>query len=595
MKKLAMIILVMFIGVSCNQGGNVQHEAQAFLDNYTDTFLKLYYEEAKAEWKSNTYIVEDDEKTAAATQKAKEAKAEFTGSKENIEKARALLEHKNQLTGLQVKQLEAVLYLAAQNPQTIPELVSEKIKAETKQVEKLFGFDFKIGEKPVSTNDIDKVLREENNLKKRLQAWEASKEVGNVLKPGMVELQRLRNETVQALGYSDYFAYQVSEYGMTTEEMLEMNRQFSEDVRPLYRELHTYARYEFAKKYGVSDVPDMLPAHWLPNRWGQDWSAMVSVEGIDLDGVLEQKSAEWINKQGEQFYISMGFEAMPESFWEKSSLYPLSPDAGHKKNNHASAWHMDLQDDVRSLMSVIPNAEWYETVHHELGHIYYYIAYTNPNVPPLLREGANRAYHEAVGTLLGLAAMQKPFLEHLELIPKGTKTDEMQTLLREALNYIVFIPWSAGVMTEFEYELYSNNLSADQFNAKWWELKRKYQGIVPPNERGEEYNDAASKTHITDDAAQYYDYALSNVQLFQLHNHIASEILKQDPRATNYYGSKETGAFLNSILEKGASEDWRKLLREKVGEDLNAKAMLNYFSPLMDYLKEVNKGREYTL
>lgn len=322
---------------------------------------------------------------------------------------------------------------------------------------------------------------------------------------------------------------------------------------------------------------------------------MVSVEGIDLDEVLGEKSAEWLNKQSERFYISMGFEELPQSFWDKSSLYPLPPGSDHKKNNHASAWHMDLQEDVRSLMSVIPNADWYETVHHELGHVYYYIAYTNPNVPPLLREGANRAYHEAVGSLLGFAAMQKPFLTHLNLIPEGTESDEMQTLLKEALNFIVFIPWSAGVMTEFEYELYSKNLSKDAFNKKWWELKRQYQGIVPPSERGEEYCDATSKTHISDDAAQYYDYALSNVQLFQLHNHIATKILKQDPRSTNYYGSKETGTFLNSILSKGASQDWRELLREKIGEDLSAKAMLNYFEPLMEYLKEANKGREYTL
>ncbi|MDQ7053817.1 MAG: M2 family metallopeptidase [candidate division KSB1 bacterium] len=136
-------------------------------------------------------------------------------------------------------------------------------------------------------------------------------------------------------------------------------------------------------------------------------------------------------------------------------------------------------------MSVVPNAEWYETVHHELGHIYYFLEYSRPEVPILLREGANRAFHEGMGSLLGLAAMQKPFLAHLDLLPADAQTDEMRTLLKEALNYIVFIPWSAGVMTEFEYELYANDLPADQFNRKWWELKKTYQGIVPPSPRGE--------------------------------------------------------------------------------------------------------------
>lgn len=74
---------------------------------------------------------------------------------------------------------------------------------------------------------------------------------------------------------------------------------------------------------------------------------------------------------------------------------------------------MNLNQDVRSLMSIIPNAEWYETTHHELGHIYYYLEYSKSEIPPVLRKGANRAYHEAIGSMLGLAAMQKPFLENL--------------------------------------------------------------------------------------------------------------------------------------------------------------------------------------
>jgi peptidyl-dipeptidase A len=367
------------------------------------------------------------------------------------------------------------------------------------------------------------------------------------------------------------------------------------EIWPFYRELHTWARYTLAEKYGVKEVPDMIPAHWLPNRWGQDWTALVKVEGLDLDAKLKEKEAEWLVKQAESFYVSLGFQPLPQSFWDKSSLYPVPEGENYKKNNHASAWHFDLDKDVRSLMSVIPNADWYETTHHELGHIYYYMSYSTPQVPILMRKGANRAYHEAVGSMLGLAAMQKPFIEGIGLFPEGQPADSIQTMLKEALNYIVFIPWSAGVMTEFEYSLYAENLPADQYNAKWWELVRKYQGIVPPNERPADGCDAATKTHINDDAAQYYDYALSYILLFQLHDHIARNILHQDPHATNYYGSKEVGAFLTSILSPGGTRDWRELTREATGSDVSAQAMLRYFEPLMAYLQEQNKGRTHTL
>ena len=579
---------------SCSPGEQSGDETQAFLDDYNQTYQELYTTVSEAEWQLNTRIVEGDTTAKWAAEQAHEELAAFTGSKENIEQATQYLERKTDLTDLQVRQLEAILYNAGSNPETAGEAVKARIKAETKQTGDLFGFDFKIDGQSVSTNEIDRRLIESTDMNERLKAWEASKEVGKALKDGLHDLQQLRNECVQALGYEDYFNYQVSEYGMTTQEMLDLNRQFINEVWPLYRELHTWARYQLAGKYN-EEVPEMLPAHWLPNRWGQEWTGIINVEGLNVDDNLKDKSAGWIVKEGENFYVSLGFDSLPQSFYEKSSLYPLPEGAGYKKNNHASAWHVNLGDDVRSLMSVEPNARWWETTLHELGHVYYFMSYTNPDVPVILRNGANRAYHEAIGSLIGLASLQKPFLMQYGLVDEGAETDEIQTLLNEALNYVILIPWAAGVMTEFEHELYANNLPVDQYNQKWWEIKKKYQGIVPPSVRGEEFCDAASKTHINNDAAQYYDYALSFVLLFQLHDHISREILQQDPHATNYYGNKEVGNFLHDLMYPGASVDWREHLEETIGSEMSAKPLLDYFSPLMEYLKEVNQGRNYTL
>ena len=602
MKKIIFCSLVLACFTACKDEPKqkqaneaLKAEAQAFLDDYTATYVKLYYDSSLAEWDANTHIVAGDSTNAQNVQKANEAFAKFTGSTDVIEKTKKFLEQKDELDTVQVRQLKTILYSAANNPETVSDLVKQRITAENAQNELLFGYDFKVNGTSVSTGDMDEVLRASTNENERLKHWEASKEVGKTLKDGLDNLRNLRNETVGALGYDDYFSYQVSNYDMTRQEMLDEMNKMVREVWPLYRELHTWARYELAKKYNAKEVPEYIPAHWLPNRWGQDWSGLVSVEGLDIDGVLKDKEPEWIVKEGENFYKSIGFEALPASFYEKSSMYPLPKDAAYKKNNHASAWHMNLENDLRCLMSVEANAEYYETVHHELGHIYYYQAYTNPNVPPLLRGGANRGFHEAIGSLLGLAAMQKPFLVEKGLVDPNTKIDETQNLLKEALNYVVFLPFSAGVMTEFENSLYAEGLPKEQFNQKWWELAKKYQGMVPPSERGEEFADATSKTHINNDAAQYYDYAISYILLFQIHDHIAKNILKQDPHATNYYGNKDVGNFLKEILQTGANNDWRQLLQESVGSSLSAKPMLEYFEPLMPYLKEQNKGRKYTL
>ncbi len=596
------ILAFVILASACNnskQGGSdnaaVQAQAQKFLDAYNAQYQKLTIVASETSWKSNTYIVEGDTATKNATNRSAEAMAVFTGSTSNIDSAKKYLAIKEQLTALQVKQFQFVLYTAANNPESLKDMVKERITAETEQNDKLFGYNFMLDGKKVSTNEIDAILSKETNVEKREKAWESSKQVGLVLKDGLANLQQLRNNTVKPLGYSDYFSYQVSDYGMSSEEMMKMNQQMIKDIWPLYRELHTWARYELAKKYNVKEVPEYLPAHWLSNRWGQDWSGLVEVKGLNLDSVLKSKSKEWMVEQAERFYVSLGLPNLPKTFYTKSDLFPAPPNAAYKKNNHASAWHMDLDQDVRSLMSIEPNSEWYETLHHELGHIYYYLCYSNPEVPYVLRSGANRAYHEGFGSMIGMAAMQKPFLAGLNLIPADAKTDETQTLLKEALNYIVFIPWSAGVMTNFEHDLYSKNLPTDKYNSTWWDLVKKYQGIVPPNQRGEEYCDAASKTHINNDAAQYYDYALSFLFIFQVHEHIAKEILHQDPHSTNYYGSKEVGTFLRNIMSPGASKDWREVFKANTGEDLSAKAMVNYFMPLMDYLKKENAGRKYTL
>ena len=242
----------------------------------------------------------------------------------------------------------------------------------------------------------------------------------------------------------------------------------------------------------------------------------MSVEGLDVAAALSEKSPEWIVREGEQFFISLGFDPLPESFWELSSLYPLPPDAPYKKNTHASAWHLDLDQDMRSLMSVESNPEWWETSLHELGHIYYYQSYSRPEVPLVLRGGANRAYHEGIGSMMGLASLQRSFLVSRGLVPADAEVDQIQQLLKEALTYIVFIPFSAGTMTRFEHALYVEELPPDQFNAKWWDLVWQYQGVSAPGTRGEEYADALTKTHINNDPAQYYDYALSYALLFHV-------------------------------------------------------------------------------
>jgi peptidyl-dipeptidase A len=594
MKKLIALILFAMVlySVADTQEESVQKRADTFLEFFNPLYRRVYTVASEAEWKASTDVKDQNTGERIGANKAFSV---FIGDPYFIEQSQEFLKSKDQLKPITVRQLNKILYAAAHSPGTVPDLVNRRVEAEAEQSATLDGYQFCLERKgndcskPITPNMIDEALVTSNDLNQRKKYWDVSKEIGAALKPGLIELQELRNKIAQATGFSSYFALEVSDFGMNVKEMMDLNEKIVSDLKPLYQQLHTWAKYKLAERY-KQPVPKMIPAHWLGNRWGQAWPGLA--EGVDLDPLVKNKSPEWLIKQAERFYMSMGMPAMPETFWTKSDLYELPPDAPRKKNTHASAWHIDLDKDVRSLMSVKANFRWFETTHHELGHIYYYIAYSNPDVPVLLRSGANRAFHEGIGYLIASASRQIPYLKEIKLMPHDAKIDQTQWLLNEALdNAVIFQQFSAGTMTHWEHDFYEKNLSKDEFNKRWWEYAMKYQGIEPPSSRGEEYCDAATKTHINDDPAQYYDYALSYVVQYQLHDYIAKKILKQDPHSCNYYGNKEVGKFLTDILKLGATRDWREVIKEKTGEELSTRAMVEYFQPLMEYLQKENAGR----
>lgn len=574
-------------------GQSPQQQADEFLEIYSDLTQKLYAITAEAYWNSATDVTDLHVGERIGAEKAMAAVA---GSPWVINTVRGLLGRENRLDDSTQRQLRKVLLSAAEYPGTIPDVVAARVAAEARQSAILDSFEFcaeRSGpscRQPITPNEIDGILVDSRDEAERRRIWEVSKQVGPALKEGIVELRDLRNEVAREMGYDSFFALQVADYGMTVDEMMAMMERFVADLQPLYDQLHTWTRHELAARFG-QPVPERIPAHWIGNRWAQAWPGLS--EGIDLNSLVGDRPPEWIVKQAEAFYTSMGLPQLPASFYEKSDLYPLPAGSERRKNTHASAWHMDLELDVRSLMSVESNWRWFETSHHELGHIYYYLAYTEAGVPLTLREGANRAFHEAIGDLLGIASRQPAYLREIGLLDAEAEIDEVAWLLDEALDQaVVFLPFSAGTMSFFERDLYENELPAAEFNRRWWEHAGRFQGIAPPTERGEEHCDACTKTHITDDPGQYYDYAMAFVIKYQLHTYIAQNILGQDPRNCNYYGNEEVGKFLWDLLRLGATRDWREVLREKTGEEVSTRAMLEYFEPLVAYLEEENRGRQ---
>jgi Oligoendopeptidase F len=572
---------------SFGANSSLQDRADQFLALANAGYQALYKVNSEAQWIAVTDVTPEHD---AAAESSGKAAAAFNGNPALINEARDLLAHRRELNELTVRQLNQLLLNAAEGPMTNPDLVAKRVAAETKQASILNSFEFKLNGQPLTANEIDDRLAKSGDLNERKAVWEASKGSGPALKPNLVVLRDLRNGVAREMKYPDYFALEVASYGMTSDEMLKLQESWMATLRPLYLQLHTWAKYKLAEKFH-QPVPRKIPAHWLNNRWSQEWPGLV--EAADIDKYFEGRQAEWVIKTAEQFYTGLGFAPLPATFWQRSDLYPLPAGSKRKKNTHASCWHIDLQDDIRSLQSIEPDSKWFFTAHHELGHGYYFKAYSRPEVPYLLRIGAAPGFHEGAGELIALASSQVPYLQSRGILPADFKADKTAFLLDDALaRSIPFIFFASGTMTHWEADIYAHGLPPDQWNACWWKYVGDMQGVEPPSPRGEEFCDAATKTHINDNPAYYYNYAFATVFKFQLHDYIARKILHQDPQSCNYADNKEVGIWLNNILKKGGTEDWRKVLKEATGEDISTRAMADYFRPLQGWLEEQNKERQ---
>jgi len=586
-KSLVLVFPFLLLPLKTFAASPIQERADRFLAFANAGYQALYRVNSEAQWVAVTDVTPEHDAAAEATGKAYAA---FNGNTALITEARDLLTHQKELNQVTVRQLKQLLLNAAEGPMTNPDLVAKRVAAETKQASLMNGFEFKLNGQKITANQIDDKLEKSTDLGERKAVWEASKEIGPALKQNLVTLRDLRNGVAKEMKYPDYFALEVAAYGMTTDEMLKMLEEWMTTLRPLYLQLHTWVKYKLADKFH-QPVPKKIPAQWIGNRWAQEWPGLV--EAANIDKYFEGRKPEWIIRTAEQFYTGLGFPSLPESFWPKSDLYPVPPNEKRKKNTHASCWHVDLEHDIRSLQSIEPNARWFFTAHHELGHGHYFMAYTRPEVPYLLRIGAAPGFHEGIGELISLASSQLPYLQSRGVLPADFTADKTAFLLDDALaRSVPFIYFSCGVMPHWEADIYAHNLPPNQWNARWWKYVSDFQGVEPPSPRGEEFCDAATKTHINDNPAYYYNYAFATVFKFQLHDYIARKILHQPPQSCNYADDKAVGTWLNNILKKGGTEDWRKVLKEATGEDISTRAMMDYFKPLMTWLEEQNKGRQ---
>ena len=447
-------------------------------------------------------------------------------------------------------------------------------------------------------SDLEEKMATARDYDELLAYWKGWRDVAAPMRDKYVRFVELANEGASELGYANVGEMWRSAYDMSPAEFQGESAKLWEQVKPMYDELHCHVRAKLGDVYGEDKVPQdgPIPAHLLGNMWSQQWSSLYDlitpypgVGDIDVDSTLKTKnfSPQEMVRSAENFYSSLGMERLPDTFWERSQF---SRPQDRDVDCYASAWGMDGGNDVRIKMCIAQTYDELRVIYHELGHNYYQRAYKDQ--APLLQGAAHDGFHEAIGDTVVLS-MTPGYLKEVGLV-KSADADERAVINRQmqmALDGVAFLPFGK-LIDEWRWGVFSGDITPDNYTQAWWDLRTKYQGIAPPIERTEADFDPGAKYHIPANVP-YSRYFLARILQFQFHRSLCKTAGHEgDLHACSIYGSKEAGEKLHAMLEAGASQPWQDTLELMTGtREMDATAIIDYFAPLMAYLKEENEGR----
>jgi len=588
----ATVILVAGVLVSCSGGGApTAADADSFMEAAEAELLESWIKAERAAWVQSNFITDDTEAIAA------DALAELVAATGRLAKESTRYDGLDLPydTARKIDLLKTSLPLAAPGD---PTSQAEMTKTTT-EMESIYGKGeyCRDGEDCLDLGELENLMAESRNPDELLEAWKGWRTISPPIRDLYTRFVELGNEGARDLGFSDLGAMWRSGYDMPPEEFAAELDRLYEQIRPLYEALHCHVRARLAEEYGTDVVPEgePIPAHLLGNMWAQSWGYIYELvapresdPGFDLTERLRKEGvdAREMVRYGERFFTSLGFEPLPETFWQRSLF---TKPADREVVCHASAWDIDYVDDLRIKMCIEVNDEDFATIHHELGHNFYQRAYNAQ--PPLYRNSANDGFHEGVGDTISLS-VTPDYLVQVGLLDRAPDSSaDLGLLMRMALDKIAFLPWGL-VVDQWRWKVFSGEVGPGDYNQAWWDLREKYQGVVAPVPRSEADFDPGAKYHVPANTP-YARYFLAGILQFQFHRGLCDLTGYEGPlNRCSIYGNAEAGERLIRMLEMGSSRPWPEALEVATGQrEMDASVILDYFAPLQTWLDEQNEGR----
>jgi peptidyl-dipeptidase A len=565
-------------------------EAQDFMNKAEARLADLSIKDNQANWVHENFITDDTEALAA------DVNDEVTAV------TTELVEQAKRFDGLKLPPELARKFLLLKLSLTAPGPKDPALRREMSQLAVSLDSDYGKGKycdssgKCLDITAIEKIMGESRDPEQLKQVWIGWHAVGAPMRDRYARFVELSNQGARDLGFKDTGVLWRAGYDMPPDRFSAELDRLWEQVRPLYLSLYTFVRARLSQKYGAQVVSPNGPirADLLGNPWAQEWGNIFPVLGLpessggyDLTKLLQAKNLDAIGmvKYGENFYKSLGFAPLPQTFWQRSLF--VKP-ADRDVVCHASAWDIDGKDDVRVKMCIQVRDVDFVTIHHELGHNFYQRAYKNQ--PFMFAGGANDGFHEAIGDTIALAITPE-YLQQIGLLDQIPPAEaDIPILLQRALDKVAFLPFGL-LIDKWRWQVFSGAIKPPDYNKAWWDLRLKYQGVVPPVQRSEADFDPGAKYHVAANVP-YMRYFLADIYEFQFYRALCREAGFKGPlNRCTFFGSKAAGAKFNRMLEMGQSKPWPDVMEVVTGErDADASAILEYFAPLKAWLDEQNKG-----
>lgn len=566
-------------------------EAVKFIEDAEKKLFELNVKYSRADWVKSTFITDDTEALSADANNAV------------ITAVTELADQSRRFDGLdlpydvarKMKLLKLSLVLPApKDPGERDELTKLAASLEGDYGKGKYCPDGDKG-KCLSLGDMEEILAQSRDPEELKRIWLGWHQVSPPYRKNYERFVALSNKGAKEMGFKDTGAMWREKYDMDADAFAAEMERLWQQVKPLYDSLYTYTRHKLSEKYGKEVVPEdkPIPAHLLGNMWAQQWGNIYPLlapqagdRGYDLTKILVDRKTEpkQLVRYGESFFTSLGFEQLPATFWDRS-LFTKPGD--REVVCHASAWDIDFEKDVRLKMCIQINEVDFVTVHHELGHNYYQMAYAGQ--PFLYRDSANDGFHEAIGDTMALS-VTPAYLKQINLIDKvPDQSADIGFLLQRALDKVAFLPFGY-LVDQWRWKVFSGEVGPNDYNAAWWALREKYQGVAPPAPRSEADFDAGAKYHVAANVP-YSRYFLAAILQFQFHRALCREAGFTGPLyQCSIYGNKKAGEKLNRMLAMGLSKPWPEALKAMTGEDkMDATAIIDYFAPLKTWLDAENQ------